>query len=112
MKLSEEFNNKFKDSLDGEGMKLEYKSLAGYMDSVLKDLAVIRGFKWYEITTVQGMGYFDSNIEELIPCVGRIMKDEIQKGINYILKVEYEVERRLLTVADIGVDSYEQVTQS
>jgi len=102
----------FKDSLDGEGMKLEYKSLAGYMDSVLKDLAVIRGFKWYEITTVQGMGYFDSNIEELIPCVGRIMKDEIQKGINYILKVEYEVERRLLTVADIGVDSYEQVTQS
>ena len=78
MKLSEEFNNKFRDSLDGEGMKLEYKSLAGYMDSVLKDLSIIPGFKWYEITTIQGMGYFDSNIEELIPCVGRIMKDEIQ----------------------------------
>ena len=111
-KLSEEFNEKYLNSLNGEGLKIEYKSIAGYMDNLLKDLIKIPGFKWYEISTKQGMGYFDSNLEELIPCVGRIMVDEIQNKLNFILKVEYEVERRMLLTADIGVDSYEQVTHS
>ena len=58
------------------------------------------------------MGYLNCNLEELIPCVGRIMIDEIGNKLNFILKVEYEVERRMLLTAEIGVDSYEQVTQS
>lgn len=112
MKLSEEFNKKYKNSLKGEGMLLEYKAIAGYMDALLGDLIKIPGFEWYEIGTRKGMGYLDCNLEELIPCVGRIMIDEIGNKLNFILKVEYEVERRMLLTAEIGVDSYEQVTQS
>lgn len=112
MKLSEEFNQKYKGSLKGEGMLLEYKSIAGYMDALLGDLIKIPGFEWYEIGTRKGMGYLDSNLEELIPCVGRIMVDEIGNKLNFILKVEYEIEKRMLLTSEIGVNSYEQITQS
>ena len=46
------------------------------------------------------------------PCVGRIMVDEIGNKLNFILKVEYEIEKRMLLTSEIGVNSYEQITQS
>jgi hypothetical protein len=36
-----------------------------------------------------------TNLEDLLPFVGRIINQELEEKINFILKVEYEVENRL-----------------
>jgi hypothetical protein len=37
-----------------------------------------------------------TNLDELLPFVGRIIHQELEEKINFILKVEYEIENRLL----------------
>jgi hypothetical protein len=39
-----------------------------------------------------------TNLDELLPFVGRIINQELEEKINFILKVEYEIENRLLTL--------------
>jgi hypothetical protein len=36
-----------------------------------------------------------TNLYELMPFVGRIIDQELEEKINFILKVEYELENRL-----------------
>jgi hypothetical protein len=36
-----------------------------------------------------------TNLEDVLPFVGRIINQELEEKINFILKVEYELEKRL-----------------
>ena len=97
MRTSEEFNEKYKDFLENGhyGMAINIPSVVSYVDNIFGDLTKIPGFKYQQIETKFGLVNVYTNLDELIPFVGRIMNQELQEKINFILKVEYELENRL-----------------
>lgn len=95
MRTIKEFNDKYKDYLDGSGMLLEIPSVLSYVDQVFNDLTWIPGFKYEEITTRHGLAKVTTNLQEVMPFAGRILEQELEEKINFILKVEFEIEHRL-----------------
>jgi len=99
MRTIKEFNEKYKANLDGEsGMLLEITSVLTYVDQVFNDLTQIPGFLYSEITTSYGLAKVRTNLQELMPFAGRILEQELEEKINFILKVEYELEHRLASL--------------
>jgi hypothetical protein len=99
MRTIEEFNKKYKDYLNHEsGMLLEIPSVLTYVDQIFQDLIKIPDFKYQQIRTVYGLAKVVTNLQEIIPFVGRIIEQELEDKINFILKVEFEIENRLLTL--------------
>lgn len=99
MRTSKEFNKKHNLYLDGEsGMLLEIPSVLSYVDQVFNDLTWIPGFKYQEITTRHGLARVQTNLQEIMPFAGRILEQELEEKINFILKVEYELENRLASL--------------
>lgn len=96
MNANKEFNDKYKDYLDGDGMVLDIPSVLAYVDQVFNDLTWIPGFKYQEITTRHGLAKVITNLQEIMSFAGRILEQELEEKINFILKVEYEIERRCL----------------
>jgi hypothetical protein len=39
-----------------------------------------------------------TNLQEVMPFAGRILEQELEEKINFILKVEFELENRLKTL--------------
>jgi hypothetical protein len=99
MRTSKEFNRKYNLYLDHEsGMLLDIPSVLSYVDQIFQDLTEIPGFKYQQINTQHGLAKVQTNLQEIIPFVGRIIEQELEEKINFILKVEYELENRLLTL--------------
>lgn len=99
MRTSKEFNKKYNLYLDGKsGMLLEIPSILSYVDQVFNDLSWIPGFKYQEITTRHGLAKVQTNLPEIMPFAGRILEQELEEKINFILKVEYELEHRLASL--------------
>jgi len=99
MRTSKEFNEKYKAYLDGEsGMLIELPSVLTYVDQVFNDLTWIPGFLYSEITTRHGLAKVHTNLQEVMPFAGRILEQELEEKINFILKVEYEIEHRLASL--------------
>jgi hypothetical protein len=99
MRTSKEFNEKYKDYLEGEsGMIIELPSVIAYVHEVFNDLTWIPGFKYEEITTQHGLARVRTNLQEIMPFAGRILEQELEEKINFILKVEYEIEHRLASL--------------
>lgn len=99
MRTSKEFNEKYKDYLNGDsGMLLDIPSVLMYVHQVFNDLTWIPGFKYEEITTRHGLAKVITNLQEIMPFAGRILEQELEEKINFILKVEYELENRLLSL--------------
>jgi hypothetical protein len=105
MKLSEEFNKKYAAYLEEDqlGMTFEIPSILNYVDEVFTDLVQIPGFKYSQIYTKFGLAKVYTNLEILLPFAGRILSQELEEKINFILKVEYEIERRLKIIEDAQV---------
>jgi len=102
MRTSKEFNEKYKDYLDHEsGMVLELPSVLAYVDQIFQDLTEIPGFKYQQIRTIHGLARVTTNLQEVMPFVGRILEQELEEKINFILKVEFEIEHRL---ASLNID--------
>jgi hypothetical protein len=40
----------------------------------------------------------DTNLTDILPFVGRIIHQELEEKISLMLKVEFEVEQRLLSI--------------
>jgi hypothetical protein len=97
MRTNREFNDKYKDYLEEGyyGMDISEPSVIIYVDQIFNDLTQIPGFKYEQIKTKYGLAKVYTNLEELLPFVGRIINQELEEKINFILKVEYEIENRL-----------------
>jgi hypothetical protein len=97
MRTNREFNTKYNEYLEEGhyGMDIEVPAVLFYVDQIFQDLTEIPGFKYEQIKTKYGLARVYTNLEEIMPFVGRIINQEIEEKINFILKVEYEVENRL-----------------
>jgi len=100
MRTNKEFNDKYKDYLEEGyyGMDIDVPAVIVYIDQIFSDLTEIPGFKYEQIKTKYGLAKVYTNLEDLLPFVGRIINQELEEKINFILKVEYEVENRLLSL--------------
>lgn len=97
MKTNSEFNEKYQEYLEEGfiGMEINVPSVIEYVDIVFRDLIKIPGFKFSQIKTKFGLARVYTNLDEVIPLVGRIVHQELENKIDFILKVEYEIERRI-----------------
>jgi hypothetical protein len=97
MRTSNEFNDKYKDYIDADnyGMDIHEPSVIAYVDQIFNDLTQIPGFKYQQIKTKFGLARVYTNLDDIMPFVGRIINQELEEKINFILKVEYELENRL-----------------
>lgn len=99
MRTNTEFNTRYNVYLDDSiGMQIDIPSVIAYVDQVFNDLTWIPGFKYQQITTVYGLAKVRTNLQELMPFAGRIIEQELEDKINFILKVEYELENRLASL--------------
>lgn len=97
MRTNEEFNNKYKEYLEEGhyGMSIQIPSVLAYVDEIFNDLLQIPGFKYQQIKVKFGLARVYTNLDDIMPFVGRIINQELEEKINFILKVEYELENRL-----------------
>jgi hypothetical protein len=97
MRTSNEFNDKYKNYIEegNYGMDIDEPSVLTYVDQIFNDLIQIPGFKYQQIKTKFGLARVYTNLDDLLPFVGRIINQELEEKINFILKVEYELENRL-----------------
>ena len=111
MRTIKEFNEKYKANLDDDsGMLLEIPSVLAYVDHIFQDLIKIPGFKYQQIRTIHGLARVTTNLQDIMPFVGRIIEQELEDKINFILKVEFEVENRLASLnLDKDGNSIQQV---
>lgn len=100
MRTNREFNAKYIDYLEegNYGMDINIPSVIAYVDQIFQDLIKIEGFKYQQIKTKFGLARVYTNLDELLPFVGRIIQQELEEKINFILKVEFEIERRLESI--------------
>jgi 5-bromo-4-chloroindolyl phosphate hydrolysis protein len=76
-------------------MDIGEPSVLAYVDQIFNDLTQIPGFKYQQIKTKFGLARVYTNLEDIMPFAGRIINQELEEKINFILKVEYELENRL-----------------
>ena len=100
MRTNSDFNEFYKDYLEEGfyGMEIGVPSVVHYMNTVFKDLIKIPGFKYSQIKTKYGLPRVYTNLDEILPFVGRIINSELEEKISLLLKVEFEVEQRLLSL--------------
>lgn len=100
MRTNREFNAKYADYLEENnyGMDINIPSVISYVDQIFQDLIKIEGFKYQQIKLKFGLSRVYTNLDELLPFVGRIIQQELEEKINFILKVEFEIERRLESI--------------
>ena len=100
MRTKQEFNEYYKNYLSEEfyGLTIEVPSVVHYLHEVFQDLTKIEGFKYHQIKTEFGIPKVYTNLDEILPLVGRIIHQELEDKIMLLLKVEYELERRLLSL--------------
>jgi 5-bromo-4-chloroindolyl phosphate hydrolysis protein len=105
MRTTTEFNEKYKDYLEEGhyGIDINEPSVITYVDQIFNDLTQIPGFKYQQIKTKFGLTRVYTNLDELMPFAGRILNQELEEKINFILKVEYEIENRLQS---LNLDKY------
>lgn len=97
MRTADEFNEKYKEYIEEShyGMEIGEPSVLIYVDQIFNDLIKIPGFQFSQIKTKYGMARVYTNLDDTLPFVGRIINQELEEKINFILKVEYELENRL-----------------
>lgn len=97
MRTTTEFNEKYKDYIEEGhyGMEINEPSVLAYVNEIFNDLTLIPGFKYQQVKTKFGLARVYTNLEDILPFVGRIINQELEEKINFILKVEYELENRL-----------------
>ena len=100
MRNNKEFNIKYSTVLESGslGMQIDIPSVIAYVDEVFNDLTFIPGFLYTEITTQHGLAKVRTNLQDLMPFAGRILEQELEEKINFILKVEFEIQHRLASL--------------
>jgi hypothetical protein len=111
MRTNKEFNDKYKDYLEEGhyGIDIDVPAVIAYVDEIFNDLIKIPGFKYQQIKTKYGLARVYTNLDDLLPFVGRIINQELEEKINFILKVEFEITNRL---ASLNIDKDGRAIQS
>jgi hypothetical protein len=111
MRTSKEFNEKYKEYIEEGhyGMDINEPSVLAYVDQIFNDLTKIPGFKFSQVKTKFGLARVYTNLYDMMPFVGRMIDQELEEKINFILKVEFEVENRL---ASLNLDKNGKSIQS
>jgi len=91
-----EFNEKYKEYIkEGfDGLEIDYPAITGYLVGIMEELILIPGFKFSQIKSKFGTARFYNNLDEIVPTLGRILEHEIEERINFLLRVEREIESR------------------
>lgn len=89
-----EFNKKYEHFIEGRGLAFNIESVANYLDELFVDLINVKGFMLMEVTTKHGLCYFESNLPDILFSIGRVMEDAIEERINFLIRVETEIENR------------------
>ena len=92
-----DFNEKYKEYLeDGHyGLDISIPSVVSYLNEMFEGLVKIPGFKYSQIKLKFNMCRFYSNLHEIMPYFGGKMGYIIEKDINFMVRVEDEVNKRL-----------------
>jgi hypothetical protein len=100
MRTNEEFNTKYAEYLEKDhyGMAIQIPSVLAYVDHIFSDLTKITEFKYHQIKVKFGLARVQTNLQEIMPFAGRILEQELEEKINFILKVEFEIENRLKSI--------------
>jgi len=98
MRTAKEFNDVHVHYINGLGLLIDIPSVVQYLNEVFNDLLKIKGFLCKEISTIRGIPRVDTNLTEILPFVGRIIHQELEEKISIMLKVEFEIEQRLLSI--------------
>lgn len=98
MRKNKEFNIEYSEYIDGSGLLIDIPSVIFYVDQIFNDLTLIPGFLCTQIGTEHGLARVQTNLQEILPFAGRILEQELEEKINFILKVEYEIEHRLASL--------------
>jgi hypothetical protein len=102
VRTKEEFNEKYKEYIEEgyetQGMMIDTPAVVMYMDSIFPDFLKIPGFKYTQIKTKFGMSRFYSNTAEIMPFLGNTIDHAVEERINFLLRVENEIDKRLATL--------------
>jgi hypothetical protein len=100
MRTNKEFNDKYDAYLEKDhgGMQIQVPAVLTYVDQIFNNLTEIPGFKYQQVKTKYGLARVYTNLEDIMPFVGRVINQELEDKINFILKVEFEVENRLASL--------------
>ena len=92
-----EFNKKYKEYLEEEhyGLDIPYQSIIDYLDNMFKGLTKIPGFKYTQIKEKFGTARFYTNLYDIMGPLGSMIGNLIEKDIDFLLRVEDEVNKRL-----------------
>jgi hypothetical protein len=92
-----DFNEKYKEYLEEGhyGLDIGYPAVIMYLDDMFQGLVVIPGFKYSQIKLKFNMCRFYSNLPEIMPNFGGKIGNIIEKDINFMVRIEDEVYKRL-----------------
>jgi hypothetical protein len=96
MTTAEEFNYRYMNYLEEGhyGMDIHFPSVIQYMDKVFQDLIKIPGFKYSQIKLKFSSCRFYSNLYETFPELGRLIVNDVEKEINFLVRIEDEIKKR------------------
>jgi hypothetical protein len=95
---TKEFNEKYKDYLEEGhyGLDISYPTVVKYLDTMFEGLVKIPGFKYSQIKLKFNMCRFYTNLHEIAGTLGGNIDHMIEKEINFLVRVEDEVYKRLI----------------
>jgi len=101
---TEEFNEKYKDYLEEGhyGLDISYPSVIEYLDKVFQDLIKIPDFKYSQIKLKFNYSRFYTNLHQIAPSFGGVIDGVIEKEINFLVRVEDGINKRLKNKEEYG----------
>ena len=93
---AEEFNEKYRAYLEDRhyGLDLYIPEVIEYLDRVFEGLVKIEGFEYSQIKAKFDSARFYSNLNEIMPQIGRAIEQSIETEINFYLKAEELIYKR------------------
>lgn len=94
---TEKFNEKYKDYLEEGhyGLDIDYPAVVEYLDKTFQDLIKIPEFKYSQIKLKFNSSRFYTNLYTIAPTFGRLLESTIEKEIDFLVRIEDEVYKRL-----------------
>lgn len=94
---AEEFNEKYKDYLEEGhyGLDIHYPTIVNYLDEIFQDLIKIPGFQYSQIKLKFNKCRLYTNLYEILPKVATLINYQIEKEIDFLIRVEDEITDKL-----------------